>query len=215
MSEPAPIDSFNRESHASRSAAPQARAIGSPLSIGSSRRAQAVEEAEARRVPSAAPTHALPASTAGDESSAVQRAISVVRTVIPLVQRLLPLIDGNMATAVSNLLSPRPHAPAAQPAAPKIDLAPIKETLAEIQTQHQSLRDQVMEQNASFKRVEDQLELVREATDRNTLEQQELIEDLKSFSNKVKIVAIVAVGLLGIGIVLNLVLFLHIKSVLP
>jgi len=36
------------------------------------------------------------------------------------------------------------------------------------------------EQNSSLKRVEDQLEMVREATDRNTLEQQELLEDLKA-----------------------------------
>ena len=72
-----------------------------------------------------------------------------------------------------------------------------------------------MEQNATLKRVEDQLEFVREATDRNTLEQQELLEDLKLFSRKVKIFAAIGVGLLVIGVVLNLLLFLHIQRVLP
>ncbi len=71
------------------------------------------------------------------------------------------------------------------------------------------------EQNNSLKRVEDQLEMVREATDRNTLEQQELLEDLKTFSNKVKVVAVIAIGLLAVGFVLNLILFLHIQRVLP
>jgi uncharacterized membrane protein YiaA len=57
--------------------------------------------------------------------------------------------------------------------------------------------------------------MVREATDRNTLEQQELLEDLKTFSNKVKVVAVIGIGLLAIGFLLNLILFLHIQRVLP
>jgi hypothetical protein len=182
--------------------------------MGSSRRAPAAGE-DAQQVPSAAPGRALPGATAGDESSAVQRAIKVVRTVIPLVQRLLPLIDGNIATVVSSFLVPRPQPPPAPAPPPKVDLAPIEEGLAELQTQHRNLRDQVAEQNTSLKRVEDQLEMVREATDRNTLEQQELLEDLKSFGNKIKLAAIVALGLVGIGIVLNVILFLHIQRVLP
>ena len=84
-----------------------------------------------------------------------------------------------------------------------------------LQTQHRELRDQVMEQNTSLKRVEDQLEMVREATDRNTLEQQELLEDLKTFGNKVKLVVIIALGLVAIGFILNLILYLHIQRVLP
>jgi len=77
------------------------------------------------------------------------------------------------------------------------------------------LRDQVMEQNNSLKRVEDQLEMVREATDRNTLEQQELLEDLKAYGNKVKIVAIIALVLVAVGFFMTLALFLHIQRVLP
>jgi hypothetical protein len=96
-----------------------------------------------------------------------------------------------------------------------VDLAPLNEGLAELRTQHRQLRDQLTEQNGTLKRVEDQLEMVREATDRNTLEQQELLEDLKSFSHKVKIGAFIAIGLLTLGVVLNLVLYLHIQRVLP
>jgi hypothetical protein len=74
---------------------------------------------------------------------------------------------------------------------------------------------QVTEQNTTLKRVEDQLEMVREATDRNTLEQQELLEDLKAFGNKVKVVAIVALVLAAVGFFMTLALFLHIQKVLP
>jgi hypothetical protein len=138
--------------------------------------------------------------------------MNAFRTVMPLVQRLLPLLEGNVLTAISNVLAPRPQAP---PPPPKVDLTPFQDSLAELQTQHRGLRDQVMEQNASLKRVEDQLEMVREATDRNTLEQQELLEDLKIFSGKVKVVAVIGIGVLVIGFVLNLILFLHIQRVLP
>ena len=48
------------------------------------------------------------------------------------------------------------------------------------------------EQNTLLKRVEDQLEKVREATNRNTLEQKELQEDLKAFGKKIKIVAFIS-----------------------
>lgn len=142
----------------------------------------------------------------------MQRAVNAFRMVLPLVQRLMPLIDGNIATAVTNLLAPRPHPPAPPP---KVDLAPLEDGLAGLQAQHRNLREQVTEQNNSLRRVEDQLEMVREATDRNTLEQQELLEDLKTFSNKVKVVAVIAMGLLAIGFLLNLILFLHIQRVLP
>jgi hypothetical protein len=142
----------------------------------------------------------------------MQRAMNAVRAVMPVVQRLLPLLEGNVLTAISNVLTPRPQAP---PPAPKVDLAPLESSLTELQTLHRGLRDQVIEQHATLKRVEDQLEFVREATDRNTLEQQELLEDLKLFSRKVKIFAAIGIGLLVIGIVLNLLLFLHIQRVLP
>ena len=72
-----------------------------------------------------------------------------------------------------------------------------------------------MEQNTSLKRVEDQLELVREATDRNTLEQQELLEDLKVVGNKVNWFALFALALLVISVLLNVILYLHIQRVLP
>jgi t-SNARE complex subunit (syntaxin) len=129
------------------------------------------------------------------------------------VQRILPLLDGNIATAVSNILNPRPVPAPAPP--PTVDLTPIEHGLAELKTQQKDLRSQVAEQNSSLKRVEDRLEMVREATDRNTLEQQELLEDLKSVGSKVNIIAIVVIGLLAITVLLNLLLYMHLQRVLP
>lgn len=68
----------------------------------------------------------------------------------------------------------------------ELDLESVEEGLAGLQRQHLKLRAEVLTQNGSLKRVEDGLEMVREATDRsretidcNTLEQLELLEPLE------------------------------------
>jgi hypothetical protein len=194
----------------------QPRAMGSPLSVGASpRQPQPPSQGNPNRITSpqaAAPGRALANVTAPDESSGMQKAMNAVRMAMPIVQKLLPLLDGSIGAAVAGFLTPRQHQ---QAPAPKVDLVPLQEGLTELQVQHRNLRDQVIEQNTSIKRVADQLEMVREATDRNTLEQQELLEDLKSFSGKVKIVAIVGMGLLAAGFILEMLMFFHLQRVLP
>jgi hypothetical protein len=148
--------------------------------------------------------------------SGVQKFVNAVRATLPFIQRILPLLDGNIGTAVSNLMAP-PAQPAHRPAPPPppVDIAPLEEGISSLQTQQRELRTQIVEQNTSLKRVEDQLEMVREATDRNTLEQQELLEDLKGIGNKVNIFAMVALLLLVVSVMVNVILYLHIKRVLP
>jgi hypothetical protein len=196
---------------------PQPRAVGSPLPIGTGNPAALPTGlGDPQRAFTAPPAgRALAGSTAiapRDAPSGVQRAISAVRAALPFVQRILPLLDGNVGTAVANFLTPHHHAPLPPP---PVNLAPIADGLAELQTQHRELRDQVVEQNTSLKRVEDKLEKVREATDRNTLEQQELMEDLKAVGKKVNRVAIAAIGLLAVSVIVNILLYLHIQRVLP
>lgn len=194
----------------------QQRVVGAPLPVGASGSApQQIGAAEPKRLsavppPGRAISH--PPAPAPAPASGLQRAVNLLRMAIPFVQKIMPLLDGNIATTVSNILTPTPP-PAPPP--PTVDLAPFQKGLAEMQAQHRELREQFVEQNSSLKRVEDQLELVREATDRNTLEQQELLEDLKSVGSKVNIVAVVAIGLLAISVVLNLLLYMHIQRVLP
>ena len=241
MSQPEEIEAFDRETAvqdfiARAGAEPHSRAVGSPLSMGTGSRPSVPLPFEGngtngnhgsnggngshgsnpnRPSSNMSQGRVLTSGTPAAEPTGFQRAINLVRTALPLVQRILPLLDGNIGTAVSNFLTPHPPQQQEPPPPPKVDLAPLNEGLAELRTQHRQLRDQLTEQNGTLKRVEDQLEMVREATDRNTLEQQELLEDLKSFSHKVKIGAFIAIGLLTLGVVLNLVLYLHIQRVLP
>lgn len=194
---------------------PLARAAGSPLPMGSSGKTPIpIGHGAAIRgsVPPPGRALSVPPSAEPDASSGMQWLVGIMKQAAPFVQRLLPLLDGHIATAVSNVLSARPQAASA---APRVDLQPIERSLSELQIQQHNLKDQLNDQNASLKRVEDQLEMVREATDRNTLEQQELIEDLKAMGGRVNLLALLFLALLVISVLLNIFLFLHIQRVLP
>ncbi|MGD0479762.1 MAG: hypothetical protein ABSA42_06295 [Terracidiphilus sp.] len=216
MHDPDSFDLSVQDPVAPLAAAPRPRAVGSPLSTGMSRRASNPSAVSGvKRLSPPQPGRARGgAPAASDEPSGLQRAVAAFRSALPFVQRLLPLLDGNIASTVSNLLAPQ-HRPQAPPPSAKLDLVPIEDGLADLRTQHERLRNQVLEQNNSLKRVEDQLEMVREATDRNTLEQQELLDALKAFGKKVKIVVILALLLVAVGFLMTLALFMHIQRVLP
>ncbi len=147
--------------------------------------------------------------------SGFQRVVNAVRTTLPLVQRLLPLLDGNFATTISALIGPHSgltgHPP---PAQVHVDLEPIERGLTDLRSSHRDLRGQVQEQLGTLKRVEDQLERVREATDRNTLEQQELVEDLRSVGNRISTLAVVGLILLAISLGLNIYFLVQLQHIL-
>lgn len=180
------------------------RIAGVPLPMG------AAGSQESRGAPSLGRSLAAPMNQ--EDQSGMQKAMGILKHAVPFVQSVLPLIEGNFGAALINLLRPRSEP---SPAAPKVDLVPVENRLNELQKQSGELRSQIAEQNTSLKRVEDQLEMVREATDRNTLEQQELMQDLRAVGNKVKLLGWSLFLLLLTSILLNLVLFLHIKRVLP
>jgi hypothetical protein len=148
---------------------------------------------------------------AAQQPSGFQRALGAVRGVAGVMQKILPLLDGgSVAYAVSSLLAPRSPSPG-----PAANLAPVEDALVKLHAEQREMRGQIGEQNTSLKRVADQLEMVKEATDRNTLEQQELVDDLHSMRRKVTVFAWVGLGLLAVSIVVNVVLFLRLQRVLP
>lgn len=177
------------------------RVVGSPLPAGTGGRGQ---EAQGFRT-APPPGRALSPAASEDASG---RAMAILKQALPFVQKLLPMLDGNLGSAIANVMGSR-HGAAA------VDLTPVHKQISELQVQHTDLRGQVLEQNTAIKRVEAQLDMVREATDRNTLEQQELIEDLKAVGNKVNVFALLLFAMLIVSLLLNVTLFLHIKQVLP
>jgi hypothetical protein len=194
---------------------PLPRAAGAPLPMGSPGKSQGSMRGDSSQsrtqIPPPGRALSVPAASDPDHSSGMQWFAGVMKQAVPFVQKLLPLIDGQIATAVANLLA-RPYTP---PPAPRIDLQPIENSVSDLQLQQANFKDQLADQNTALKRVEDHLQMVREATDRNTLEQQELIEDLKTMSSRMNRVALLILILLVISVLVNLSLFLHIQRVLP
>jgi septal ring factor EnvC (AmiA/AmiB activator) len=120
-----------------------------------------------------------------------------------------------MSKAVSNLLAPVPTTTALQaPQQPPVDLAPMQRGLAEIQKQHRELREQITTQSQSLQRVEDQLSHVATATDRNTREQQELVEEIQSMGKRQSRFSTIVLILLLLSIAANVVLYLLIKHII-
>jgi len=223
FTDPSPIASPSANPSASPSAPPPQHATPEPASnweqvvAASQSSSHATSSAETSGTSTPPPPSAgqAPITTTDPNApkSGFQKAIDAVRSTLPLVQRLLPLLDGNFATAISALVAPQTH-PTHAPPPVKVDLEPVERGLAEVRTSHRELRVQVQEQTTSLKRVEDQLDRVREATDRNTLEQQELVEDLRSVGSRVNIFAIVGLVLLAISLVLNVFLLVQLQHIL-
>jgi septal ring factor EnvC (AmiA/AmiB activator) len=139
--------------------------------------------------------------------------VSAIRSALPLVQRLLPLLEGNFANVLGALMAPQPGSHPS-PQQVKVDMEPVERGLAEVRTSHRELKTQIQEQGTSLKRVEDQLERVREATDRNTLEQQELVEDLRAVGSRISTLAIVGVVLLLVSLGLNIYFLIQLQHIL-
>jgi len=139
------------------------------------------------------------------------RAASRLRAVLPYVERILPLFDGNFGAAMSNLINPQPPAPQLPP---PIDLTPFNASVAELNAQFHELREEVIERGASLTRIGDQLDLLRDSTDRNTLQQQELHEDLRGFGNKISYITMVALGVLAVSVAINTMIYLHMVKIL-
>jgi hypothetical protein len=93
--------------------------------------------------------------------------------------------------------------------APSRGLVFIEGQLVELKTQHSGLHEHLTGQNVSIQRAEEKLHAVRHATERNTLEQKEMIEELKGVGTKVNVLAVVGLGLLTVSIVLDVLLFMH------
>lgn len=207
----------NRMAQAARSAAPeQPRSLGAAAagnrempSRENGPRAGRNREYNERRTAGTTPPANLPESAVGDQrpqppelpgaitaKNSVERALTHVRQWLPYAQKILvPLLEGNIATAMTQLLHTTATVPTAEQR-PAPSTAALERSVSEVVAHHRELRGQMSEQAVQLKRVEDQLERVREATDRNTLEQQELMEDLRASNRRLRTVLIGAVALL-------------------
>lgn len=137
--------------------------------------------------------------------------------ILQLGERLLPQPYGSLASTASHLLkSDSTISPTTL-----VDLAPVEEGLDRLRIQQSDLRGQVIEQGLSLKRIEERLELLREASEWNSQTQQALINEVKAVGGKMeamkvagrrqRLFALAALGLLAVGIALEVVLLMSFR----
>lgn len=142
----------------------------------------------------------------GDPSTGLQRTATAIRAMVPLMQRLLPLLDGNVASAVANLLAPRMMGAAA------VDLSPLETALMRVRGDLAVMQDKNAQQETALKRIDNQLETLKEAMERASLEQRDAAEELSRTRRSVRMFALIGVVLLVISIGLNAAVFLYVKG---
>ena len=180
------------------------RLAGSPLPVGNQARSPHSPGTPAN---GHRPLPGRPIPQESSDTASMQKTMLALRNAFPLLQKLLPMMEGSGNHSSSYLTT--------QPPAPPVDLEPLENHLVELPAHHRDLRHKVQEQNTAIRRVEDQLDLVREATDRNTMEQQELVEDIRSVGARINRVALVVLLLLAGSLLLNFFLYMHIVRILP
>ncbi len=110
----------------------------------------------------------------------IWRSILQMKVLLPYLGKILPMLDNSVSTALA-------------PVAPRQDLAEVTRSFADVnkgfldlQAGQREIRSHVQEQAGQLRRIDDQLLRLRESTERNTMEHQELVEDLRSASKLVR-----------------------------
>ncbi len=140
----------------------------------------------------------------------LKRLVSVGRAALPVVPHVLPLEGRIGATvsavsAISDVLSARAGQAASTPST--ADFAAIGSNLENLTTAQKVLRSQIEKQGVLIERIEDQMQIVLDATERAARAQQQLADELKFFTGW-KFIFAVTLGLLLFGAIAFEVVFL-------
>jgi len=149
-----------------------------------------------------------PMAGKSESPGSLHRTAAALRTVVPLAQKLLPLLDGNVASAVANLLAPRLMGP------PAVDLAPLETSLVKVRGELALLQDKNAQQSVALKRIDDQLETMKDTLERTALEQREVAEAVGKIRRSVLVLWLIGAGLVVVSIGLNAAMFVYVKGFL-
>jgi len=146
------------------------------------------------------------AKGAHESPSTLHRTATALRATVPLLQKLLPLLDGNVGMAVANLLAPRLLSP------PTVDLSPLETSLRKLRGDLAVIQDRNVQHDGALKRIDDQLETMKEAVERASLEQREIAEAVSRVRKNVLVFSLIGMFLVIVAIGLNAALFLYVKG---
>jgi hypothetical protein len=141
----------------------------------------------------------------GGHASGLERTMGAVRMLIPLLGKVLPLLDGNVAAVAASLLLPRLQAQT-------VDTYPLESALMKVRAELATLQDKTAEYATAFKRIDGQLESMKDAIDRSGAEQRETAENVRKIQGRVLVFSVVGLGLVAISIGVNVALFLYVRG---
>jgi hypothetical protein len=130
------------------------------------------------------------------------QSLGKLKPLLPILSGGLRMVDHGAVQALAQLLSMASGAGTTQSAAQE----ELHQGLAEIQSSHRELHLQVQDQTVDMRRIEDQLTLLRQTAERNAAEHAELVEDVRSLGNLVRI--------LGAGLAILLVVLITLAVLL-
>jgi hypothetical protein len=152
------------------------------------------------------PNALRPSPRRGESPSGLHRTASAIRTVVPLIQKLLPLLDGNVASAAANLLAPRLLSQ------PVVDLSSLETSLMKLRGDLAVIQDRHAQQDVAFKRIDDQMETMKDTVERTAFEQREMAEQVNKIRRNVFVFALLGALLLAVSIGLNAALFFYMRG---
>jgi hypothetical protein len=150
------------------------------------------------------PVH--PDDEPGPTHSGIKRTVGIIRAAVPLAQKMLPLLDGNVALAVANLLTPRLQGP---------DLHPMEASVAHLSQEVASLGQAASKNEARLKRIEDEVESVKNSLEQGLTGQKQLQEDLKRARTSMTVLALLGILLLAASVAANIFLLVRAQRALP
>jgi hypothetical protein len=118
-----------------------------------------------------------------NQAPSIWRSLMQLRLLLPYIGKLLPILEGNFSSA----LAPTNTA-VAKPDFSEFhnSIEQVNRGFLDLAAGNRDIRTHVQEQSVQLKRIDDQLIRLRESTERNTMEHQELVEDLRSASKLVR-----------------------------
>lgn len=144
----------------------------------------------------------LPQPESAKPPSGLGQKLSKLKPLLPVLSRGLSLVDHGAVQVLAQVLNMvSGTGPAHADSYKKLDRA-----LAEVDESHRELRLTIQDQSIELKRIEDQLALVRHTAECTAAAHEDLVEDVKSLSNFVRIV--------GVGLAILLILLVVLTSLL-
>lgn len=147
----------------------------------------------------------------------LKRLMTSGRTEFPAVPEFVSAEDEMAAAVLAESMASLP--PAAYAAShntqvptspmPRVELKPVGDNLDDLRLAHRDLRNTVTEQNGVLERVQDQVQILCETSDRSAQEQQQLVGELKFFSKWAFVFAIAVALLLFASVAFDVVLLLR------